>query len=170
MAAVKQKNIPDELVKHSRYSKLVVDSQFEAFFDSVTDLTSRICEAPVSLITFVNEETVWVQSQVGFPFVQMLHNKGRFCGIFPREADYFEISDTDADKIHESHAFYIRGEKAKFYAGAKIKLPLGELIGVLSVFDVTPRTLNPTQHDYLLGMAHIIEKSLVTKNFINRVI
>lgn len=170
MTTNKQNNIPQELIKHSSYSKLVLDSQFEAFFDSITDLTSKMCLVPVALITFVNTETIWVQSQVGFPFVQMLHNKGRFCGVFPRDRNYFEISDTDTDTIHESHAFYIQGKKAKFYAGAKIKLPLGETIGVLCVFDTEPRTLLKIQRDYLLGMAQVIEKALVTRNFINHVI
>lgn len=170
MTSIKQKNPPDELVKYSHYSQLVLDSQFEEFFDSITALTSKMCIAPLSLITFVNDESIMVQSQVGYPFVKMLHNKGRFCGIFPQRGDYFEISDTDTDFIHDSHAFYINGVKARFYAGAKIKLPLGEMIGVISVIDVVPRTLYDIQRDYLMEMAHIIEKAYVIKNSLSRVI
>lgn len=169
MTANNKKNIPDELVKH-HYSKLVLDSQFEAFFDSITDLTSRLLDVPIALVTFVNEETIWVQSQAGFQIPQTLHNRKRFCGIFPQDRDLFQISDTDLDVTHENHLFLIDGKKAKFYAGVKIKLPLGEMIGVLCVFDVAPRTLTVMQRDYLIGMARIIEKALVTKNFLHRVI
>lgn len=165
-----QISIPNNTITLSKYSKLVLDSQYEAFFNEITDLTSKMCLAPVALITFVSEEAVFVQSPLKPNKAEMMPNKGRFCGVFPPEKNYFEISDTDADIAHASHEFYIEGIKAKFYAGAKIKLPLGEVIGVLCIFDIEPRTLSSIQREYLLGMARVIEKSLLTKNFLRNLV
>ena len=85
--------------------------------------------------------------------------------MYPKENDYFEISDTDADTVHKTHAFLIKSEKARFYAGAKIPLTAGDnRVGVLCVFDTSPRTLIGLQRDYLLGMAQIISKALVLQS------
>lgn len=155
------------IAKH--HSMLVLDSQFEAFFDSVTSLTSQLCHSPVALVTFIEDESLWIQSQVGFPDIKMLPNRKRFRGIFPQEKNYFEVSDAALDKMLEKHLFKFEHQKAKFYAGASIKLPLGEIIGVLCVFDTKPRRLTNLQRAYLIGMADVIEKALITRNLLRRV-
>lgn len=150
------------------HSRLVLDSQFEAFFRTVTSLTSKLCNSPVALVTFIEDDFIWVQSQVGFPDAKMLPNRKRFRG-FPQDDSYFEVSNTSLDKVLEKHLFLIENQKAKFYAGASIKLPLGEMVGVLCVFDYKPRRLTASQRTYLVGMAQVIEKALTTRNFLKRV-
>lgn len=150
------------------HSRLVLDSQFEAFFRTVTSLTSKLCNSPVALVTFIEDDFIWVQSQVGFPDAKMLPNRKRFRG-FPQDDSYFEVSNTSLDKVLEKHLFRIENQKAKFYAGASIKLPLGEMVGVLCVFDYKPRRLTASQRTYLVGMAQVIEKALTTRNFLKRV-
>ncbi len=162
-------NTAEELID-SHLSKLVMDAKFEDFLNTITNLTSKICLAPIALITFVNDESIWIQSEGGISTAKISPNKKQFCGIFPKNKDYFEISDTNEDIVHKAHSFLIKGEKAKFYAGAKIKVPAGSnLIGVLCVFDTAPRTLIGLQREYLLGMAEVIEKALITKNFVRSV-
>jgi hypothetical protein len=46
-----------------RYQML--DTPFEKAFDEITKLASFICEAPISLITLIDEERVWHKSMVG---------------------------------------------------------------------------------------------------------
>ncbi len=161
--------ISDRWIKPICSPKLILDTQFETFFNSITTLTSKICNVPVAMINFVNEDTIWSQSQLGFPF-KKLHNRKRFCGVFPDDSNYFEVSNTDLDEIPLGSHLPISDNQAKFYAGAKIKLPLGEIIGVLCVFDTAPYSLTELQKDYLVGMAHVIEKALVTKNSLSRTV
>ena len=51
-----------------------------------------------------------------------------------------------------------------FYAGAPIKLPLGEVIGALCVFDIKPNTMSDYQKKMLVELADVISKALVMKN------
>lgn len=150
-------------------TNIVLDSQFEAVFDAVTKLTAEQLDAPVALITFVDDESIWIHSQVGLPEPKVVPNKRKFCGIFPEDEEFYQISDTDLDATHKEHLFKIDGIKARFYAAARIMLPLGEMIGVLCVFDIKPRFLNHKQRHMLIGLAEVIEKILVTKSIKKRI-
>jgi hypothetical protein len=43
----------------------VLDSIPEEVFDDLTELAARICEAPIALITLVDEDRQWFKSRVG---------------------------------------------------------------------------------------------------------
>ncbi len=151
------------------FDNIVLDSQFEAVFDSITQLVAQQLDVPVALITFVDDDSIWIHSEVGFPAPKVLPNKRKFCGIFPKDEQFFEIVDTDLDDAHREHLFYIEGIKARYYAAARIKLPLGEMIGVLCIFDTSQRSLDEKQREFLIGLAVVIEKILVTKGFHKRI-
>lgn len=51
-----------------------------------------------------------------------------------------------------------------FYAGVPIKLPLGEVIGALCVFDIKPNAMSEHQKKMLVELANVISKALVMKN------
>ncbi len=84
--------------------------------------------------------------------------------------EYLEIGDISKDEIHKDNRLNLNGQKFMFYAGAPVKLPLGEMISVVCVFDTQPRHLNEMQREVLLGLADILTKALVTKNFLGRVV
>lgn len=141
------------------------DSQFDAVFDSITDLVATVLNVPVALITFVDSDHIWIHSQVGYQESKVIPNRKIFCGMFPEDKEYFQIRNTDLDLAHRNHSFVIDGVKAKYYAGAKIKMPLDELTGILCVFDISERFLNVHERLLLVRLARIIEKILITKSF-----
>lgn len=151
------------------FSKIVLDSQFEAVFDSITQLVAKHLEAPAALITFVDYDSIWIHSEVGYSGEKVVSNNKKFCGMFPRNEQFIEIPNTDLDELHKEHDYLIEGIKAKYYAAARIKLPLGEVIGLLCIFDINPRSLNVKQREFLIDLAKVIEKIMVTKRFQNRI-
>jgi hypothetical protein len=161
----KQPEITTYIKNNVSLSHIVFDSQFEAILDSITLLTSNQLNAPVCLITFVDDESIWIQSEVGSSNLpKVIPNKQKFCGIFPQDRQFYEIVDTDLDPHHKEHLFAVDGIKARYYAAARIKLPLGEMIGVLCVFDIEPRQLTSKQRDLMIDLADVIEKIFITKN------
>ncbi len=151
------------------FSKIVLDSQFEAVFDSITQLVAKQLEAPVALITFVDYDSIWIHSEVGYSGEKVVSNNKKFCGMFPRNEQFIEIFNTDLDELHREHDYLIDGIKAKYYAAARIKLPLGEVIGLLCIFDIHQRSLSDKQREFLIDLAGVIEKIMVTKSFHNRI-
>lgn len=138
-------------------------------FDSITQFTAKQLEAPVALITFVDYDSIWIHSEVGYSGEKVVLNNKKFCGMFPRNEQFIEICNTDQDESHKEHDYFIEGIKAKYYAAARIKLPLGEVIGLLCIFDTHQRSLNDKQREFLTDVAGVIEKILVTKSFHNRI-
>ena len=149
---------------------LVLDSQFEILYDSITNLAAKICKVPVALITFVDDHRIWFKSEVGYSYVTDIPRSDLFCGLVAKKNEYLEIHDIDKDESHKDHDYDLDGRKFRFYAGAPVKLPLGELVGVVCVFDTKPKKLTEQQREVLLGLADILTKALVTKNFLSRVV
>jgi len=46
-----------------RYNLL--DSSPDVILDSITQAAAKLCETPIALITFVDEERLWIRSGVG---------------------------------------------------------------------------------------------------------
>ena len=153
------------LTSNSDFLKIVLDSQFEAVFDSITQLVAKQLEVPIALITFVDYDFIWIYSEDGHAGEKVISNSKKFCGVFPRNEQFFEISNTDLDETHRDHEYLIDGIKAKYYAAARIKLPMGEITGLLCILDSNQRTLSQKQREFLIGLAGVIEKVLVTKSF-----
>ena len=146
------------------YTNLIFDSQFETLFNSIIELTSQICDVPVALIVLVNNESILAQYPLGHSISQILQDRKSFFNFFPQDMDYFENSSANLNANGGSQMLRLEESEGNFYAGARIKLPLGEMIGVLFVFDIGPRTLSLMQREYLTGMANIIEKALIISN------
>lgn len=153
-----------------KYSEIVLESQFEVLFNTITELAATQCNAPIALITFLDSDNAWVYSKIGSPGKTTKPARNRLCKVIPKDLNFFEILDVDMDIQYHHHSLVLDAIKTKYYAGAKISLPLGEMNGVLCIFDVKKRTLTDRQRNLLLGLAQIIEKSLVTKNFLKCVI
>lgn len=149
-------------------TKIVLESQYQEVFDAITDLAASSLNAPLALITFVDDCSIWIHSDTDNTIPKVVNNKGMFCGIYPRDELFYEIYNTDLDFNHRNHIFHIQGVKAQYYGAARIRLPLGEMIGVLCVFDTKPRLLDKTQRNILIGLAKVIEKLLITKEFNKR--
>src|SRR5260370_18211514 len=63
MTAPLPKNEKQRLKVFWKYS--VLDTMPEEIFDDLTELAARICEAPVALITLVDEDRQWFKAKVG---------------------------------------------------------------------------------------------------------
>ncbi len=74
-------NLVEERKPSALHKFLVLDSQFEILYDSITNLAAKICEVPVALITFVDDERVWFKSEVGYSNVTDIPRRDLFCGI-----------------------------------------------------------------------------------------
>ena len=57
----------------------VLDTVPEEMFDDLTELAARICEAPIAMITLVDEKRQWFKSKVGVT-VNETSRDISFCG------------------------------------------------------------------------------------------
>jgi hypothetical protein len=137
----------------------VLDTVPEEVFDDLTELAARICEAPIALISLVDENRQWFKSKVGID-VSETAREISFCAYAITQPDLFIVPDATLDKRFAKNPFVKSEPKIRFYAGAPLVTPDGYALGTLCVIDKVPRELRPEQQQALRILAHHVVSQL----------
>ncbi|HEY4965471.1 MAG TPA: GAF domain-containing sensor histidine kinase [Puia sp.] len=139
----------------------ILDTETEPEFDEITTLASEICQAPISMITLVDEERQWIKSSANLP-VREMPRTSAFCAhaiLFPH--DPFVVSDMRKDERFRDHPFVQGDPHLVFFAGIPLTNPDGFALGTLCVLDKRPRLLTDSQLRALTILArqviHLLE-------------
>src|SRR6516162_6349533 len=137
----------------------VLDTLPEEMFDDLTELAARICEAPIALITLVDEDRQWFKSKVGVTINETSRDIS-FCGHAICQADLFIIPDATKDERFAQNPLVVSEPKIRFYAGMPLVTPDGHALGTLCVIDKVPRELRPDQKSALRTLARHVMTQL----------
>src|SRR6476646_3094186 len=74
----------------------VLDSVPEGVFDDLTELAARICEAPIALISLVDEDRQWFKSKVGITVSETSRDIS-FCAHAIEQDGLFIVPDAIKD-------------------------------------------------------------------------
>ncbi len=136
----------------------VLDTVPEELFDDLTELAARICEAPIALISLVDEKRQWFKSKVGTTVSETSRDVS-FCVHAIKQSDLFIVPDATRDKRFAANPLVTSDPKIRFYAGAPLITPDGYALGTLCVIDKVPRELRPDQKQALVILArHVVSQ------------
>lgn len=144
----------------------VLDTVPEEVFDDLTELAARICEAPIALITLVDEKRQWFKSRVGIT-VKETSRDISFCGHAICQSDLFIVPDATRDKRFSHNPLVTADPKIRFYAGAPLVTPDGHALGTLCVIDKVPRQLTDDQKQALRVLARHVMTQLELRRHAN---
>ena len=137
----------------------ILDTVPEEVFDELAELAGHICEAPIALITLVDEKRQWFKARVGTS-VKETSRDISFCAHAIMQNELFIIADASKDPRFKKNPMVVGQPKIRFYAGAPLKSPDGYALGTLCVVDSKPRILRDEQKKSLRILARHVETQL----------
>lgn len=130
----------------------ILDTDREKDFDDIVTLAAAICEAPMSLISFIDEHRQWFKAETG---VEMRESPLRhsICAHAIVTGSFLEIPDTRKDLRTADNPLVCGYPRVRFYAGVPLFTEDGLPLGTLCVLDTRPRSLNALQRDTIRVLA-----------------
>lgn len=133
----------------------VLDTVPEQIFDDLAELAGAICEAPISLISLVDESRQWFKARVGLDARETSRDIS-FCAHAITQPGLFIIPDATQDPRFKDNPLVTGDPKVRFYAGAPLITTEGHALGTLCVLDRVPRELRPDQLKALRVLARLV--------------
>ena len=130
----------------------ILDTPREAEFDDLVALASRICEAPVALVSLMDADRQWFKAAVGVEMPERPY-EASLCSHIILEKGLQEVADLTLDARFADNAVVAGDPNLRFYAGVPLETPGGLPIGTLCVIDTEVRTLTDLQRDTLRVLA-----------------
>jgi serine phosphatase RsbU (regulator of sigma subunit) len=130
----------------------LLDTPPEEVFDRYTRRLANIFDAPISLMSLIDEDRQWWKSHFGLPpelaEVRSTARDLSVCGHVVGNNELVVIDDLAQDERFANNPL-IQKTGMRFYAGAPLRTDSGQPIGSLCVIDTKPRHLTETEKQLL---------------------
>jgi len=137
----------------------ILDTVPEEVFDEMADLASLICEAPIALISLVDEDRQWFKARIGTTLKETSRDIS-FCAHAILGTEVLIVPDATKDKRFKDNPLVTEKPKIRFYAGAPLISPDGHALGSLCVMDKVARALREPQKQALQTLARHVMTQL----------
>ena len=138
------------------HSYNILDTLPEQDFDDLTLLAQQICQAPIALISLVDENRQWFKSRVGVSHTETPLDFA-FCPYAILDpGELLIVQDAQKDPRFAESPRVRGGPKIRFYAGAPLVTPEGLALGTLCIIDCVPRDLTAEQKTALHSLSRIV--------------
>jgi len=116
----------------------VMDTTAESAFDELTELAAELFQAPISLVSLLDDKRQWFKSRVGVVDAETSIEHA-FCAHAIHGADVMVVPDARNDERFADNPYVSGVDAFRFYAGAPLITPRGIALGTLCVIDREPR-------------------------------
>lgn len=137
----------------------ILDTPPEQDFDDVVRLASDICQTPISLISFIDDQRQWFKAAFGID-IKETSRQIAFCAHAIGDKDMLIVEDAIADERFANNPLVKSDPGIRFYAGSPLVLN-GDLgLGALCVIDRVPRKLSENQKRALQSLSRQVIQQL----------
>ena len=153
-------------VLHSLY---VLDTVEEPAFERITALTALVLGFDTVLISLLDEHRQWFKSRRGLIDCAETPREWAFCNYTVEQRAFFEVVDPLADPRFASNPLVLDPPCLRYYAGAPVTMPGGEVVGTLCVLDQHPHEpLDERGRLILARLADLVARELELRHTLRR--
>ena len=127
-------------------------------FDDIARLAALICDTPVAVIAFIDEQRVWFKASIGLESHE-IPREGAFCAYAILQPDVLIVPDPLSDERFAS-SFLVKQIGIQFYAGIPLVIDDSHPLGTLAVMDRVAHLLTEEQRDSLRILARRMTREL----------
>lgn len=147
-------------------SYFIMDTAPEQELDEMAQIASAVCGTPVGLISFIDKERQWFKSAYGYE-IENMPRQVSFCQhTLAKPNDLLIVEDPLKDDRFVNSPLVVYDPKVRFYAGAPLVTPSGNVLGTICVLDNKPNSLNETQLLAMQNLAKQVMKFLNARKII----
>jgi two-component sensor histidine kinase len=137
----------------------ILDTPLEPAFDDLVQLATRACQAPIALISLIDERRQWFKAEVGLGVRETPLDRS-VCLTAMLQPGLTIVPDLTEDPRFARNPLVTEEPHLRFYAGAVLKTPDGVPLGALCVLDCMPRDLTKEQTSTLTVLARQVMSQL----------
>ncbi|ESU25773.1 sensor histidine kinase/GAF domain hybrid protein [Flavobacterium limnosediminis JC2902] len=146
----------------------ILDTLPEQMYDDITALAASICNAPMALISMIDEHRQFFKSHFGTDISQTPIKHSICRHAISSGQEYFEITDLRTDNRFKENPLVTEDPKIVSYFGVPLVSEEGIAFGTLCIFNTVSQQLNDRQRKAVVVLAsqvvHLLE--LRKKNFL----
>ena len=131
----------------------ILDTDPEKELDEISEIASLICDVPISLITILDNKRQWFKSKKGLNITETAIEDSFCQHTLHKPNEVLVVNDSLKDPRFEKNNLVLGDPKIRFYAGAPLETPNGNILGTLCVIDRRPREISENQKKALQMLA-----------------
>ena len=147
----------------------LLDTGREERFERFTRLARSLVNVPIATISLVDANRQWFKGMQGLDVTETSRDVS-FCGHAIHEKGVFYIPDTHADARFAENPLVTGPPYIRFYAGAPLTVPGGQVVGTLCVIDRNARALASEQLRDLRDLADCLQRELATHVLVRKML
>ena len=141
---------------------LILDTPPEERFDGVVRFAADEFEMPMVLVSLVDANRQWFKARVGMDACES-DRETSFCGHAIMQPQMLIVEDALNDERFHDNPFVVGDPHLRFYAGAPLQLPGGEIVGTLCMIDSKPRTLDAVDQAIFGALRELVVSELISQ-------
>ena len=138
----------------------ILDSPSDDDYNSITFLASEIFNAPISLISLVDEERQWFKSKIGLDISETERDISFCTHAIHTSDEVYVIEDARKNPMFQNNPLVTGKPDIVFYAGAPLVDSDGYVIGTLCIIDTKERSFSTQEAQKLKILANQVMKLL----------
>lgn len=147
-------------------SYYIMDTPREQELDEIAQIASAVCGTPVGLISFIDGERQWFKSAHGYE-IDNMPRQVSFCQhTLNRPEEILVVENPLNDTRFSESPLVVYDPKVRFYAGAPLVSPDGNVLGTICVLDQQPRSLTEVQQKAMQNLASQVMKFINARKLI----